>query len=643
MPTCKCIVCNEEFRSKRNAKLCDKCRTRTCSVCGKTFSIDPSQLNKTTCSRKCKQQETQLIREGKLQGQLKICEYCGKPFYSNHNRRRYCYDDHYATCQVCGKRFKILHMDSIPATCSEECKQKYTISTVRQKYGVDYVFQDKKFKENAKKSSLIKYGLDNPAKSNTVKHKIENTFKEKYSGHPMKQSYIKDKFQNTMMKRYGVTSALQSDRLKSKMEATMIRRYGVSHALNDTELLDKVKKTNLDKFGVEYPAKSDEIKAKMKETSIDRYGVDNYKYLQMTDSSKYKLYREFKNDPIQFIEQLKHKPSISELCQICGVLDSAIGNVIHEHHIEDHINWKVYSLEEEVKQFIESISNTDIILHDRKVITPYELDILLPEFNLAIECNPTATHNSSIQDPWGGLPKDKYYHQFKSQLCKEQGIQLIHIFGYEWKYKQDVLKSILANKLLSNKNVYYARKLNVDDNVAFIESRQFLNQNHRQGSCVSSVRIGLRDTSGELVALMTFGKLRNSISKSSSSESLDVELLRFCTKLNTSVIGGCSKLFKHYTKNYNYSNIVSYSDFSHTSGSIYSTLGFKLDHLSKPGYMWVNVNTDQYLTRVSCQKQNILKLFPDKNLDLTETEDEIMTSLDYVKVYDSGSYKWIYK
>lgn len=642
MPTCKCIVCNKEFRSKRNAKLCDKCRTRTCSVCGKTFSIDPSQLNKTTCSRKCKQQETQLIRECKLQGQLKICEYCGKPFYSNHNRRRYCYDDHYATCQVCGKKFKILHIDSVPATCSEECKRKQTVSTVQSKYGVDHVFQDKKFKEQAKKSSLVKYGVDNPAKSNTVKHKIENTFKEKYSGHPMKQSYIKDKFQNTMMKRYGVTYPLQSDRLKSKMEATMIRRYGVSHALNNTELLDKVKKTNLDKFGVEYPAKSDEIKAKMKETSIERYGVDNYKYLQMTDSSKYKLYMEFKNDPIQFIGQLKHRPSISELCQICGVLDSAIGNVIHEHHIEDHINWKVYSLEEEVKQFIESISNTDIILHDRKVITPYELDIFLPEFNLAIECNPTATHNSSISDPWGGPPKDKYYHQFKSQLCKERGIQLIHIFGYEWKYKQDVLKSILANKLLSNNNVYYARKLNVDDNVAFIESKQFLNQNHRQGSCVSSVRIGLRDTSGELVALMTFGKLRNSISKSSSSESSDVELLRFCTKLNTSVIGGCSKLFKYYTKNYNYSNIVSYSDFSHTSGSIYSTLGFKLDHLSEPGYMWVNVNTDQYLTRVSCQKQNILKLFPDKNLDLTKTEDEMMTSLDYVKVYDSGSFKWIY-
>ena len=159
MPTCVCMICNQEFYSKRNAVICDKCRTRTCSVCGKQFKIDPSELNKTTCSRECKKEETKLIKEGKLVGKLHKCKYCGKEFYSNHNRREYCYDDHYATCQVCGKSFKILHLDSIPATCSEECKQKYTISTVKQKYGVDYVFQNKQFKEQAN-SSLVIYQIN---------------------------------------------------------------------------------------------------------------------------------------------------------------------------------------------------------------------------------------------------------------------------------------------------------------------------------------------------------------------------------------------------------------------------------------------------------------------------------------------------
>lgn len=573
MPTCKCIVCNKEFHSKRNAKLCDKCRTRTCSVCGKTFSIDPSQLNKTTCSRKCKQQETQLIRDGKLHGQLKICEYCGKPFYSNHNRRRYCYDDHYAACQVCGKEFKILHMDSIPATCSEECKQKYTISTVRQKYGVDYVFQDKKFKENAIKSNLIKYGVDNPAKSDEIKDKVKQSF---------------------------------------------MNNYGVIHPRQLKEVVDKQKRT-----------------------LEERYGTP---YARMTDSSKYAAYHNFHSDPAMFIhENFSQNPTIQQIMNLCGVNYTTVVHIIHSAKCENIVKWSTYSLEEEVKAFIQSISDTTIIMHDRLLIHPYEVDMYLPEFKLAIECDPTATHNSSIEDPWGGPPKDRCYHQMKSKRCQEQGVQLIHVFGYEWKYKQDIIKSILRNRLKCNEFIYYARKLVLDDNVPYLESAQFLNQNHRQGNCVSAnVRLGLRDSCGELLALMTFGKLRNSISKSSDSCNDDMELFRFCTKLNTSVVGGCSKLFKYYVRNFPFHSIVSYSDFARTSGSVYSKLGFEPEHLSSPGYMWVQITTDKYLSRVSCQKQNISKLFPDKNLDLTKTEGEIMTSLNYVKVYDSGSFKWIY-
>ncbi len=572
MPICECIVCNKKFYNKRNAKLCDECRTRTCPVCGKIFTIDPSELNKTTCSRKCKQQETQLIKEGKLKGQIKICEYCGKPFYTNHNRRRYCYDDHYATCKVCGKQFKILHMDSIPSTCSEECKQKQTISTVQDKYGVDYVFQDNKFKETARQSSLIRYGVDNPAKSEKIKCKI-------------KQSYI-------------------------------------------------------DHYGVEHPRKLQEVVDKQKRTLVERYGSP---YLRMTDPSKYAIYNNFQDDPVLFIhENFTQNPTIQQIMDLCGVNYTTIVHIIHDAKCENVVKWSTYLLEEEVKNFIQSISDATIIMHDRLLIHPYEVDIYLPEFKLAIECDPTSTHNSSVSDPWGGMPKDKYYHQMKSKLCRDKNIQLIHIFGYEWKYKQDILKSILKNRLNCNETRYYARKLTVDNDVSYLESAQFLNQNHRQGNCVSSIRLGLRDTSDELIALMTFGKVRNSISKSSNSSENDMELLRFCTKLNTAVVGGCSKLFKYFTSNFEFNSIISYSDFAHTSGSIYSKLRFKFSHLSDPGYMWVNVLTDSYLTRVSCQKQNISKLFPDENLDLTKTEDEIMTSLNYVKVYDSGSFKWIY-
>ena len=574
MPTCKCIVCNKEFYSKRNAKLCDECRTRTCSVCGKIFSIDPSQLNKTTCSRKCKQQESQLIKEGKLQGQLKICEYCGKPFYSNHNRRRYCYDDHYATCQVCGKRFKIVHMDSIPATCSEECKRKQTVSTVQSKYGVDYVFQDEGFKTKAKQSNIDRYGVDNPAKSDEIKDKVRQSF---------------------------------------------LSNYGVTHPRQLKEVVDKQKRT-----------------------LAERYGTP---YARMTDPCKYAVYHNFQSDPATFIyENFNQNPTIQQIMDLCGVNYTTVVHTIHSAKCEDLVKWSAYSLEQDIKNFIQSISNTTILMHDRSLISPYEVDMYLPEFKLAIECNPTVTHNSSIEDPWGGPPKDKCYHQMKSKRCQEQGVQLIHVFGYEWEYKQDIIKSILRNKLKCNEYVYYARKLTLDDKVPYLESAQFLNENHRQGNCVSAnVRLGLRDSRGELLALMTFGKVRNSISKSSDSCDDDMELLRFCTKLNTSVVGGCSKLFKYYVRNFPFHSIISYSDFARTSGSVYSKLGFEFERLSTPGYMWVHISNDTYLTRVACQKQNISKTFGDCDIDLSMTESQIMTSLNYVRVYDSGACKWIYR
>lgn len=572
MPTCKCILCNKEFHSKRNAKLCEDCRTRTCSVCGKSFTIDPSQLNKTTCSRKCKQAEIQLIKDGKLKGQIKICDYCGKPFYCNHNRRKYCYDDHYATCQVCGKPFKIIHIDSIPATCSEECKHKQTVATVQNKYGVDYVFQDETFKEHSRQVSIDKYGVDNPAKSEVVKNKIKETYREAY--------------------------------------------------------------------GVDHPRKLKEIVAKQKRTLSERYGTP---YPRMTDASKYSIYEKFRKDPVTFIhETFVEQPTVSNLMDMCGVNYTTIVTIIHQSRCEDIIKWSTYSLEEEIKAFIQYISATNIIMHDRSIINPYELDLYIPEFKLAIECNPTATHNSSVCDPWSGPPKTERYHQTKSKLCQEAGVQLIHIFGYEWKYKQDIIKSILRNKLQCNTTVYYARKLSIDDNVPYAECSKFLDENHRQGNCLSSIRLGLRDYEGTLVAVMTFGKLRNSISKSLSSHDKDTELLRFCTKLNTSVVGGCSKLFKYFVNNYEFHAIVSYSDFAHTSGNVYSKLGFEFEHLSDPGYMWVHVSNDKYLTRVACQKQNIAKLFNTADIDLNMTESQIMMSLNYVKVYDSGACKWIY-
>ena len=96
------------------------------------------------------------------------------------------------------------------------------------------------------------------------------------------------------------------------------------------------------------------------------------------------------------------------------------------------------------------------------MIKPYEIDIYLPEYNIGIECNPTATHNSSLPDPWGGDPKHNNYHQLKSKMCLDRGIRLIHVFGYDWMHKHDIIVSMIRNSLMQSDDKIYARKCNAN-------------------------------------------------------------------------------------------------------------------------------------------------------------------------------------
>lgn len=297
-------------------------------------------------------------------------------------------------------------------------------------------------------------------------------------------------------------------------------------------------------------------------------------------------------------------------------------------------------MEEEVIRYLKSLdSSIHVVSNTRSVIAPYELDIYLPEYNLAIECNPTATHNSSLADPWNGKPKTWNYHQTKTELCEAEGIFLFHIFGYEWTHKKEIIKSMLRNIL--NKNCYrvYARSTVVKE-VTSEEADKFLIENHRQGRSVCSVRLGLY-FDNELVSLMTFGKPRQTIASKSYQDSY--ELIRFCNKLNVSVVGGASKLFKYFLKNYSVERIISYSDRAHTKGNIYPMLGFEKVRTSGAGYVWVDSKTDKSYSRNAAQKNNVRKLFDvDEETISTSTERQIMESNGFVKVYDSGTILWEY-
>ena len=275
--------------------------------------------------------------------------------------------------------------------------------------------------------------------------------------------------------------------------------------------------------------------------------------------------------------------------------------------------------------FIQDNYTGEIVTNTKSIIAPMELDIYLPELKLAFEFNGLYWHSE--------LHKDKYFHLNKTEECNKLGVQLIHIWEDDWVYKKDIVKSMILNKLgMSNK--IFARKCEVKEIIDNKIVREFLEINHIQGFVGSKVKLGLY-YNNELVSLMTFGGYRKNMNSYAQDNSY--ELLRFCDKLNTTVIGGASKLFTYFNKNYKPIEIISYSDYSRSIGNMYKQLGFDLSHLSEPNYYYIIDAKRIY--RFNFRKDVLIK----QGFDPNKTEVEIMHERGYYRLFDCGMQKWIYK
>jgi len=267
-----------------------------------------------------------------------------------------------------------------------------------------------------------------------------------------------------------------------------------------------------------------------------------------------------------------------------------------------------------IYEYISSIYNAQ----HKFYLNKNEFDIYVKDKKLAIEFNGLYWHGEKNQT-------NKNYHYEKWKLCNDNGIKLITIWEDDWNNKQDLVKSMLRNQLGLNENKIYARKTKIKE-IFYNDTKQFLKDNHIQGNCQSSIRLGLY-YENELVSLMTFGK-RNIGKKT------QFELLRFCNKQNTSVAGGASKLFKHFVDNYNPFKVVSYANLDISDGSLYETLGFENKGHTGVNYWWVK--DKQKFHRNNFMKHKLVS----KGSDINKTADEIMRERGYYKIYGNGNLKY---
>lgn len=294
----------------------------------------------------------------------------------------------------------------------------------------------------------------------------------------------------------------------------------------------------------------------------------------------------------------------------------------HKHSEEPQDTPQLNELHGIIKGF-----GIDRIELNKFILGGYQIDLYIPDKKVGIEFNGDYWHSEQYKDP--------KYHQIKSAIAKRNGIRLIHIYEYEWidRDKREKIINILNSILTNSNRVIYARSADIVE-VTYNEIKEFLDTNHLQGSLSFRVGYALR-YQGEIIGVMTFGAPRFDLEH-------DWELLRLCWKDGVSCVGGAERLFKEFIRKNHPNSIISYCNIDKFTGGVYTRLGFKFNHLSKPGYVWwqsKSSKSEEVIPRTAINKAKLVKLGYGTE---DETEPDIMHRLGYLRIYDSGNlvYSW---
>lgn len=316
----------------------------------------------------------------------------------------------------------------------------------------------------------------------------------------------------------------------------------------------------------------------------------------------------------------EHTKSVAEVSRLENIRYEKVCEVLLHEGVIDYRDTSSH-MENDLRFVVEKLSGTKFP-QNRTAIKPFEIDLYSKDHKFGIEFNGCYWHSTRYLEEDGQLVHDSSskkpdYHQKKSLLAQENGIFLFHVFEHQWldDRQRSALVSQIKNLVGENNRKIYARKTKIV-NIPRDMEYQFLQDNHVQGHIDSSVCYGL-EHNGELVSLMSFRK----------HQKYGWELSRFCSLAGSTVVGGASKLFKHFIRENNPDQVLSFADIARTKGNIYSKLGFDFVSITPPNYWWYNPETLEVKTRYQTQMKN---------------ENLIMTRKGFVKMYDCGSRKFVW-
>lgn len=336
---------------------------------------------------------------------------------------------------------------------------------------------------------------------------------------------------------------------------------------------------------------TEEEKEKMSKASKEFWAREGFREKMSNIEKETWQNKELREKHSEIMKETSNRPDVKEKIKngLKEYYDNVEPEILTQRYIKQ-MNTKLKqgtlyesTPEHSINEFVRSLGFEPVKYVIGKGDKRFEIDCYIPEKKIGIEFNGVYYHSIN-----GTNKKPRSYHINKNTFAMSQyGIELIQVWEDQWKNQNEIIKDIIAARLgIIRGEKIYARKCDIRE-VNTADYRDFCNKYHVQGYRSASVKLGLY-YKDQLVQIASFNKARtygnNTIDK------YEWEWIRGCISSNNKVIGGTSKLLKHFIDTYKPNNILCFSDYNLFSGKGYEEAGFKFVGFTGPDKFFVTNN-----------------------------------------------------
>jgi len=250
---------------------------------------------------------------------------------------------------------------------------------------------------------------------------------------------------------------------------------------------------------------------------------------------------------------------------------------------------------------------------DRWILKGSELDLYYEDSMIAVEYNGNYWHREEY--------RGKLYHLDKTMRCAKIGVQLIHIFEYEWLNKRDRERVIsLLKREIDGVAEVESEAVKIED-VVREDADDFIDKYSFRRIKKYDIAIGCY-LGGELVGEML---LKHTVEKR-------YELLGVVWKDGLSVRDGERVLFDDFKNKVDPDYVVCRVDIAKFTGNELIPLGFKIaeNGVEEPRYVWTKTSSGRYV-RDTADVARFIEKLGSKGKSLEECR--------IFRVYDAGYLK----